>query len=193
MAWACQAGRGPAPSVSGIRRHLNRFASWLWLCCPSTTNRTNRTTNDGWVTEPGAAGFAALQDDHPLSALILKAVEHGVSNAHSANHRHPPANAHPPSPRSSRARGSDRHGRPHPRRPAAIRLGRSRTAHGTRHQSPARDPTRKAFHSSLENARIGPKGSFESRTSTAAPVMATSTQLPVPLAVLFFHRRGPCW
>ncbi len=125
------------------------------------------------------------QDDHPLPALIFKVVELGLSIAHSANQRHPTANAHPPHPRSSLARGGDRHGLPHPRRPTGIRLDR--------HQSPARDPTRNAFHSSLENARIGPKGSFESRTSTAAPVIATSTQLPPPLAVLFFHRRGPCW
>ena len=79
------------------------------------------------------------------------------------------------------------------RRPAAHPHRTITNSPQNRHQSPARDPTRNAFHSSLENARIGPKGSFESRTSTAAPVMATSTQLPVPLAVLFFHRRGPCW
>jgi len=158
---------GACKSVSGIRRHLNRFASWLWLCCPSTTNRTNRTTNDGWVTEPGAAGFAALQDDHPLSALILKAVEHGVSNAHSANHRHPPANAHPPSPRSSRARGSDRHGRPHPRRPAAIRLGRSRTAHGTVIRAP-------------HGIRPGKPSILPSRMRESAP-RGPSSHAPVPL------------
>lgn len=187
--------RWPGPSKPGqslegplhrIRRHLNRFTN-----CSGSTALAQRTglQTMGGSSEPGAAGFATPQDDHPLSAPVLQGhrarpVQHPLGS--------PPASTCECS-RSSRTRGGDRHGRPHPRRTAAHPPRTIANNPRNRHQSPARDPTRNAFHSSLGNARIGPKGSFESRTSTAAPVMATSTQLPVPLAVLFFHRRGPCW
>jgi transposase len=50
-------------------------------------------------------------------ALILNAVEHGLSNARSEATKHPPTTAHPPRLRLPQPRSADRHGRPHPRRP----------------------------------------------------------------------------
>ena len=46
-------------------------------------------------------------------------------------------------------------------------------------------------HSICEKVRIGPEGFFESRTSSISPALATSTQAPDPLAVLFFHASEP--
>lgn len=56
--------------------------------------------------------------------------------------------------------------------------------------SPSRTPVRNASHSACENANTGPCGLREWRMSTDSPAKDTSTQLPVPEAVLFRHVSG---
>lgn len=56
--------------------------------------------------------------------------------------------------------------------------------------SPSRTPVRNASHSECENVSIGPCGLREWRISTDSPAKDTSTQLPVPEAVLFRHVSG---
>jgi hypothetical protein len=55
----------------------------------------------------------------------------------------------------------------------------------------ARTSIKKVLHSADETVRVGPEAFFESRMDTVSLMIATSTQAPPPLAMLFFHRRSP--
>ncbi len=86
-----------------------------------------------------------------------------------------------------RRTGHSAHGldRPRPRRP-------SHQASGSK--SPRFAPARKDCHSVAGKARTGPCGSLESRTATARPASATSTQAPCPVllqALRQTSRRAP--
>src|SRR6266496_5405988 len=58
--------------------------------------------------------------------------------------------------------------------------------------SPLSAPTRNASHSANVKETAPASGRFELRTNIDAPSLATSTQLPDPLALAFLHKSAPC-